>query len=359
MTVDEAFSRLGLDPGADAKAIKRAYHTQLRQTKPDRDPEGFRRLREAFEVASGFLAISSFRTGVRAPEAAPDAPSSEVDPNVVHAALDRGELQWAHTLVMDARWADAMLDEPDGPLGRTTRQVGLAVILVHRPAFDALASKYPSVFPSDDRQLAYLLWISAEWTRANASGQLPPEFAALIQSLTEDEAIHRQRVRALGQWFHRDVPGAMEVLDDLLIRCPEFAWLLDDVADAFSAELDAELPHNVVSPAHALRPLLRTVTLTATASAVALFMFGGGTVARFVAPALLFAFFHYAEHELYMGLKDLRCRFLAACIEAGLEPRLAALGLRGHPLLRSAIRDDGGLPLAFRIGRLAALKDRS
>ncbi len=42
---------LGLEPSADTKAIKLAYAKLLKKTRPDDDPEGFQKLREAYEAA--------------------------------------------------------------------------------------------------------------------------------------------------------------------------------------------------------------------------------------------------------------------------------------------------------------------
>ncbi|WP_256680501.1 DnaJ domain-containing protein [Pseudomonas sp. Larv2_ips] len=42
---------LGLSPNADSRTIKRQYATLLKKTRPDDDPEGFQRLREAYEHA--------------------------------------------------------------------------------------------------------------------------------------------------------------------------------------------------------------------------------------------------------------------------------------------------------------------
>ncbi len=49
MTFAEALGELGLTSGAAPEAIRAAYLKLLRVRKPDRDPEGFRRLREAYE----------------------------------------------------------------------------------------------------------------------------------------------------------------------------------------------------------------------------------------------------------------------------------------------------------------------
>ncbi|PWY37440.1 J domain-containing protein [Pseudomonas sp. RW409] len=42
---------LGLAPGADTRSIKRQYALLLKQHRPDEDPQGFQRLREAYEQA--------------------------------------------------------------------------------------------------------------------------------------------------------------------------------------------------------------------------------------------------------------------------------------------------------------------
>ena len=42
---------LGLTPDADSRTIKRQYAALLKQTRPDDDPQGFQRLREAYEAA--------------------------------------------------------------------------------------------------------------------------------------------------------------------------------------------------------------------------------------------------------------------------------------------------------------------
>ena len=48
MTTDP-FAVLGLDDTADDETIRTAYLQALRASPPDRDPEGFRRIRDAYE----------------------------------------------------------------------------------------------------------------------------------------------------------------------------------------------------------------------------------------------------------------------------------------------------------------------
>jgi hypothetical protein len=44
------FTVLGLEETADDEAVRAAYLAAVRRSPPDRDPEGFRRIREAYEA---------------------------------------------------------------------------------------------------------------------------------------------------------------------------------------------------------------------------------------------------------------------------------------------------------------------
>ena len=68
-----AFAALGLAPDADERAIKRAYATRLKTSRPDEDPEGFQRLNEAYQAALAQCRGMSPRDAVPAP-IAPVAP---------------------------------------------------------------------------------------------------------------------------------------------------------------------------------------------------------------------------------------------------------------------------------------------
>jgi tetratricopeptide (TPR) repeat protein len=51
MTLDEALGELGVERGASPDEVRRAYLRLVKTRKPEEDPVGFRRLREAFERA--------------------------------------------------------------------------------------------------------------------------------------------------------------------------------------------------------------------------------------------------------------------------------------------------------------------
>jgi hypothetical protein len=60
VTVDEALLLLGVQRTTDPKEFRRAYLTLVKKHKPDQDPEGFRRLREAYELATQAAAWGTF-----------------------------------------------------------------------------------------------------------------------------------------------------------------------------------------------------------------------------------------------------------------------------------------------------------
>lgn len=51
VTLTEAWTELGVEPGADAETVRRAYLRLIKTRKPEADPVGFQRARAAFEVA--------------------------------------------------------------------------------------------------------------------------------------------------------------------------------------------------------------------------------------------------------------------------------------------------------------------
>ena len=66
------WDRLGIQPTGDRKTIKRAYTKLLRQYHPEEDPEGFQRLREAYEFALSQVDRHVEQHVEPAPQAAPE-----------------------------------------------------------------------------------------------------------------------------------------------------------------------------------------------------------------------------------------------------------------------------------------------
>ena len=71
---------LGLPPGASEQDVKRAYRRLLKQHRPERDPEGFQRLRLIFESAME-IATSDSDPSIERPSAAPKprSPLEEIE----------------------------------------------------------------------------------------------------------------------------------------------------------------------------------------------------------------------------------------------------------------------------------------
>lgn len=56
--MNEIWTELGIAPTGDKKEIKKAYAKQLKIKSPEKDPDGFQRLRYAYERAMEFAASS-------------------------------------------------------------------------------------------------------------------------------------------------------------------------------------------------------------------------------------------------------------------------------------------------------------
>ena len=84
----EAARVLGVDPGASARAVERAFRRRTRETHPDRFPPGS----EAWEDASDRLrALVEARAALNGPAPEPPAPAEWR-----HTAEDGGTWAWAH-----------------------------------------------------------------------------------------------------------------------------------------------------------------------------------------------------------------------------------------------------------------------
>ena len=55
MTFDEALEAIGVEPGVDDKALRRAYLRAVKAHPPERDPDGFQRVRAAYELLQAQL----------------------------------------------------------------------------------------------------------------------------------------------------------------------------------------------------------------------------------------------------------------------------------------------------------------
>ena len=119
MAAESIWTELGIAPGADAAAIRRAYAARLKTIRPDTDPQGFARLRNAYERAlAAAEAPSKLSSSTPTPGPGPRPPPPPSDPPVtIHEApallavkdcLRRGDLLAAAESLARARAEGAL-----------------------------------------------------------------------------------------------------------------------------------------------------------------------------------------------------------------------------------------------------------
>ena len=73
--MDELWTVLGLEATKDVSAIKRAYAEKAKTCHPEEDPEGFMKLRQAYQAA---LAYAEGREEAASPPTVPEADRKSV-----------------------------------------------------------------------------------------------------------------------------------------------------------------------------------------------------------------------------------------------------------------------------------------
>ncbi len=72
MTLEEAFAELGVEAGAETETIRRAYLRLIKTRKPETDPAGFQRARQAYELARAGAELETLATESERRYARPD-----------------------------------------------------------------------------------------------------------------------------------------------------------------------------------------------------------------------------------------------------------------------------------------------
>lgn len=111
--LEEAQKLLQLDSSApDASSLRRAYRTALREHPPDRDPEGFRRIRAAYELLSAPTSEIVRWLNTPQPLTAPPVPLP-LEP-VPAGSTARALLRYSATLLHIGELAPELLDDQHG-----------------------------------------------------------------------------------------------------------------------------------------------------------------------------------------------------------------------------------------------------
>jgi hypothetical protein len=198
VTLDDAWRELGLEPGADAETVRRAYLRLIKTRKPEQDPAGFQRAREAYEMARAGgefeeLAAQSARRRTAHVRPAP-APADGAPP------ADAAEPEVSEAEKM----ADIMFD------GFSSAWASVPPSADQRHRLE-IAREAVAVLPNDPR---------AHWLLATTLSRLGPEIALAAALRTGWQA------------------GWPEFLEALLLRLPD---------QATRAEIDAAFASDQVS----------------------------------------------------------------------------------------------------------------
>ena len=108
VSVDQACALLGVAPDADPETLRRAYLRAVKLTPPERDPEGFMRVRAAYELLRGdwrpeFIGVSA-PIGVR--RARPGTGRERGMEGLYHSLAAIGDADRARGIPELKRWLD-------------------------------------------------------------------------------------------------------------------------------------------------------------------------------------------------------------------------------------------------------------
>ena len=97
MDGERALDTLGVTRDASEEDIRRAYLRRVKAHPPERDPEGFQRAREAYELLKGtpWLFTSRAMKVPGPPLASDDAPQPVAAGSLASTALERNASSWA------------------------------------------------------------------------------------------------------------------------------------------------------------------------------------------------------------------------------------------------------------------------
>lgn len=245
---DDPWALLGVERDAPPEVVRRAYLAKIKVHKPDRAPEEFRRIREAYEAISAGGAMPSRRPPPSPSSATPDPPpAAEADeaPTETPAAPDRpspylarGDLE----ALLEARRTDEVfaalhsgrIDPHD--VARVVHWLAHLLVLVDGAAFDRLAAAFPTeIRELASRDVAFALRLAggAAITAWVAEGHAPcPALLALLVELpVADGARRTELVRALSSTVRGDPSGTLAAIDRIAAIGGEGMALVTEVLE--------------------------------------------------------------------------------------------------------------------------------
>jgi hypothetical protein len=236
VTLDEALYELGVQRGAGAEAARRAYLRLLKVRKPEADPEGFRRLREAYEIVRGPLAMarvaapaarivvvpsveSSSAVPTSEPHPAPEPPPPRAAHDLAASEPDFTRLEALEVLCSDRRWkeaAESMTElheaavlRPGTPLPPPFDTVTVLLALHEDGLVDdaaRLERAFAAWLQSTGNEVRALAGVAPAWGIARDLGALPPSLSPRLRRAMA-------RCARPGEFDHslitiREMPGA-------------------------------------------------------------------------------------------------------------------------------------------------------
>ncbi|WP_430418994.1 hypothetical protein [Phenylobacterium sp.] len=186
MTPQQIWSELGLEPGADRTAVRRAYAQRLKVTHPEDDPEAFKRLRAAYEMAlvwveRGVLVdADAAQEGSPASEAAPPPQAAAASPSEGPGAPDPLQEHWeaCRTLIARATSGEGSEEELLAALDTILRSPILDHLEVYQHTGLGLARSLLEISPKGD-VMVWPVLTRFGWQKSQDSWGVPGEVAAL------------------------------------------------------------------------------------------------------------------------------------------------------------------------------------
>ena len=234
MTREQALAELGVPGHADADTVRRAYLRGLKTRKPEVDPEGFKRLREAFELISAGVGEDEEEPQVGAAAQDPPAPTDASQTEARDAQEEDDEDAPAAEVDLAEAYHRALVDLSPAPPPRLAVDQIFALLAERRPnAARRLASAFGTWVTATGEVTALGGVLGIRWRMARDLADLeryaPKKLIAAIAKgeregnamLGADEArryrtARPDEARTLGRYMLRSTPLLAAYADALV-----------------------------------------------------------------------------------------------------------------------------------------------